>query len=796
LNLKEKGVIITAILKNAPGKIGNFIATIAEANPKGFPEIYVSTTNEIENKVVFHAIPTEFDELHVSITGDNIPMCHSEIFNTTDDENKEVIIEIPEKAKLKGTVLWSTGLPVTGTFYATVISASKSNNARGMLFFYQKPIQPDFTGRYEIPFLTPGLFKFTFMYPELKKVKTSLHIDSPETTFNFSFNKLSTLPFTGIVVHEADNEPIERIIVKAVGGGGDQSYVSCVTDKDGKFSLELKEDYSGGFGDIVVDEPGFAKVRKQMNKRNKYIKIILSQCGNVKGKVITKSGKPITHETVRMRIIEKGNPGTTKKINISSDERVSYRTKTDENGNYEFLNVVAPAKYGFEIDGHISGYKLPSYYTDKGFTVEVEVGKTAECDLIGIQNATIAVKGQDLNGKSVLKYDLSYKIQNGSYHVNPRHVDVSADEWFYFDLLSVGKNVFSCSAKENSKSINSLVALTNNIPVYDSTTNYITLIFSKLEPDLTGFLFNPDGSPAKFARIRIWKSGKGYANTSIDNSGYFELYGLKVKKGEMMNVEANSFSTKMHIYTNLPSGSKNVKLRLNLPYTVTGKVFLDNLDTPAENFVVSLGYEKQSYHSQDGSFVFAIKQTRNNIKKGSVTISVENYLPGFGNYNFTDKNTCDVGNIILKSGETAKIHGRVVNQNDKPIDIRVGLWCSAAEKSFTAFSSSKDGSYAFDGVPPGMAKVSVQSRLGFKDSHEFEVKEGEDLELPDLVINYTNSASVTLTFKLPNGDLVTDTRIANKSFYIRQDGKLRRAMRAGIYSDWKIKYNGKNYIAK
>jgi len=322
------------------------------------------------------------------------------------------------------------------------------------------------------------------------------------------------------------------------------------------------------------------------------------------------------------------------------------------------------------------------------------------------------------------------------------------------------------------------------------------LIFSKLEPDLTGFLFNPDGSPAKFARIRIWKSGKGYANTSIDNSGYFELYGLKVKKGEMMNVEANSFSTKMHIYTNLPSGSKNVKLRLNLPYTVTGKVFLNNLDTPAENFIVSLGYEKQSYHSQDGSFVFAIKQTRNNIKKDSVTISVENYLPGFGNYNFTDKNTCDVGNIILKSGETAKIHGRVVNQNDKPLNLMVALIYNDKSKYFTVMSNEKTGEYNFDKLLPGKGKVAAMSKLGFRAALDFEVEEGEDLELPDLVLNYTNAARVTLTFKLPDGTYPENTRVINnKSFYIRDNGVAKGELKFGKYSDWKIKYNGKNYIA-
>ncbi len=185
----------------------------------------------------------------------------------------------------------------------------------------------------------------------------------------------------------------------------------------------------------------------------------------------------------------------------------------------------------------------------------------------------------------------------------------------------------------------------------------------------------------------------------------------------------------------------------------------------------------------------------NNMKRGSVTISVENYLPGFGKYDFTQKTIFDVFNVIIKSGKTEKILGRFFNQNEKQINIRVILCNSNAKESFTTFSNDKDGSYGFEGVPPGKATVSVQSRLGFKASHNFEIKEGDNLELPDLVINYTNSASVTLTFKLPDSTTVTNARIINKGYYIGQNGELRRAMLAGTYSGWKIKYKGKVYVA-
>jgi len=795
LNLKEKGVIITAILKNAPNEIKNFNARIEKTRRDRYPEIFVISTNISNNKIVFPSISSKLKNVNVCVSGDNIPQCYSKKFDTTG--NKEIYVEIPEKIILKGVALSPDGLPVTNNFSVTAFPADRKKNVNLTGTLFQEQIQPVADGSYELSQVSKGLFNITFRHSDYKPFQTNLYISSPETKLDFSFPRIPTMKLHGIVVYEADNEPVEGITVNAHTWRDLPSYASSITDNKGEFSLELKEWHEGFYGEITVNEPGFGKVIKQIHGKNGFVKIFLKQSGSVIGRVMTKEGTSLSDIKITLSSI-RDNENNVKGISVKSDKSpVFYKTTSDSDGNYKFENINAPAKYRFRVYGYNNDFSLPTSHIDDEFTVEVKPKQTATCDLILQKNAVLALKAEDDKGNPILTYELIPKIgiKNGmSFWEYKRTVDVLENDWFFIPVNASGAGTFSCEALETEKGLS---LTTNGIPFVSAITNYITLIFNseKLEPNLTGFLFNPDGSPAKSARIRIWKSGKGHANTSIDNSGYFELYGLKVKKGEMMNVEANSFGTKMHIYTNLPSGSKNVKLRLNLPYTATGKVFLDNLDTPAENFIVSLGHENQSYHSQDGSFVFTIKQTRNNIKKGSVTISVEKYLPGFGNYNFTDKNTCDVGNIILKSGETAKIHGRVVNQNDKPIDIRVGLWCSAAKKSFTAFSSSKDGSYAFDGVPPGMAKVSAQSRLGFKDSHEFEVKEGDDLELPDLVLNYTNSALVTLTFKLPNGDVVTNTRITNKNFYIRQDGKLRRAMRAGIYSDWKIKYNGKNYIA-
>ena len=180
--------------------------------------------------------------------------------------------------------------------------------------------------------------------------------------------------------------------------------------------------------------------------------------------------------------------------------------------------------------------------------------------------------------------------------------------------------------------------------------------------------------------------------------------------------------------------------------------------------------------------------------EGNVTISVEGYLPEFVKYSFANKANCDVGNIILKKGTTGKVIGKVVTQNNKPVGINVHLWCQTVEKGFNVSASKKDGTYEFEGVPPGKCEVSAKSRLGFKATHNFNIKNGEELELPNLVLNFTNSALVTFTFKLPDGSFAKNTRVNGK--YIGGDGKLIRAMKTGTYSDWPMKYNGKNYVSE
>ena len=788
LKLSGKGVIVTAIVENKPEIIKNLRAEIVKAISHnidiGIDIVYASTTNITGNKITFSSVPANYGDLFVRLTGDNIPQCYSEKFKTKN--KKEVVVRIPGSVTLKGKAFLSDGLPVTNVFSVNISSLGKSKE----IFKINEKIQPGNDGSYEIQQLPEGEFKFFFLLNGYRGFSTNIVLKAPETELDFSFGDYPAKELNGIVVTESDNEPVEGVTVNARMWKGKPPYASCITDRKGNFSIEVKNFYEDSFGEVFVEEPGFAKTIKRISDADNYIKIILKQAGNITGKVMNKDGKPISGITISIESIQyKRN---VERVSSGSDKTFYYKTVSDLDGHYEFLNVAAPAKYGFGIDDFSSGWRLPHCRSDKGFTVDAEPDKTVKKDLIVQKKVVIAIKAKESNGTPVLKYKYSCSLQRSDFGTHKNYyVHLSEDEWYYLKTTYSGDGTFSCNASEEQKGLS---LITNDIPIHGEITNYITLVFSNSETELSGHIFNADGSPAVRSTIQIFVK-KSWVKSTADKSGYFEIQGAELKKGTMMNVNAYPRKGSLSISTNLPAGAKNVKLKFELPYKITGKVFLDDLDSPAKNFVVNQSYTQHSYDSANGSFEFSIEKSQCK-KKDTMVISADDYLPEVVKFDFTKETICNVGNIILKSGKTAKINGRVVNQNDKPLELLVTLNCSKFQKTFSVMSNEETGNYAFEDVPPGKAAVSAWSRLGLTASHKFEVEEGDDMELPDLVLNYTNSAVVRLTFKLPDGTSPANTRVINRSFfYIKKDGTATGELKAGKYSGWKVKYDDKTYVA-
>ncbi|RLD11190.1 MAG: hypothetical protein DRI44_04245, partial [Chlamydiae bacterium] len=465
VNLEEKGTVITAVIENKPDKIANLQAKIVSAKAYGLEITFAVTTNITDNRIVFPPVVC-CSQMRICLTGDNIPECYSEKFNPK--INQEINIKIPESSVLKGTALLPDGSPVTNKF---TISVFPQKETKGIYHTGKSfgEIQPGNNGSYIFPKISKGSFRIWMRLDNYEDFKTNIIFKSSDNYLNFSFGKIPTMSIAGIVVTELDDSPLEGVTVYARSGNRDLPYASCITDKGGKFTIEVRKTFRDYYGTLFVEEPGYGRISKGINSGTGFIKIVLRQAGTIKGKVLTQDGIPLTGGTLLIYKI-----ASEKRDKNKPFEQVNYKTLIDETGNYEFIDVIAPAKYGFELIDNSGSYYLPVYYSEQGYTVEVEPNQTTEYNLIVRENAVLALNAVDNEGNPVTKFSFTHSITTDDKYTRSTsfnaQVDILDDEWFFMNCDSEGG--FNCKAiaEESGLSLS-----TNDIPLYGGKTNYITL---------------------------------------------------------------------------------------------------------------------------------------------------------------------------------------------------------------------------------------------------------------------------------------------------------------------------------
>ena len=548
-------------------------------------------------------------------------------------------VESTTNVVLKGYAFLSTGFPVTNGFFVDVVQAKESK-----VKTFSCKIRPEIDGSITISNLMLGNAELQFSLPGCNSLKTNIYLTLPVTELEITFQENPMAKITGIVLREQDNKPVEGVTVKAHVWREGKPYNSCITDKNGKFSLALQE-LRGFLGEIMVDDHDYGKVIKRISYGTTFVKIILRQSGEAIGKVMTESKKPVPGITISLRFMN--FTGTSNNNLKNGNDSTSYTTVSDSKGNYKFSSVIAPAKYRFEIDD--LGFTLPNCFGKNAIIIEVKPDNTTVRDLIVQKNTIVAIKAKDYHGYPVLEYELTCRMR---YNDDEGHstieciIDLSDDDWYYVRTNRGGSGKLSCIASEDESSLS---LITNNISFSGKGTNYITLIFPYLEPNITGYILNPDGSPAKNCNVSI-SYKRDWIYLKADDTGYFVARGLNVKKGELIKITASSKHDNSNIRTNLTSGSKEVELTLLQPCKITGRVFLNNLNIPAKSIKININNSRVGgKHSNDGVFnIFMNDFSLKKKKTGTITISVKGYSSEKFEYDFSNKNICDLGDIILK----------------------------------------------------------------------------------------------------------------------------------------------------
>ncbi len=101
-----------------------------------------------------------------------------------------------------------------------------------------------------------------------------------------------------------------------------------------------------------------------------------------------------------------------------------------------------------------------------------------------------------------------------------------------------------------------------------------------------------------------------------DEDGYFEIFGLKAEENEIINLSAEENG--VFANTNIINGSQDVPLRMQGPRSIIGRVFYENLETPATNFVVR---EERYQNRENVYFEFSPLDGRFEIKPYDYIIS-------------------------------------------------------------------------------------------------------------------------------------------------------------------------------
>ncbi len=699
-------------------------------------------------------------------------------------EKKPEKSEISTNVTLAGTIFFPADSYIPKKILVSVLPVN--NLQKGIV---NKYIQLDSSGYYSLSNLVQGIFDIEFKLENFKTFKTNLFIFPQKTELNFSFCKIPIFEFQGKVINGFDNEPVENVNVCALDRRSNEVYNSSVTDSEGIFSIPLKEDQFSFFNTVVIDEPGFAKVSQRIRKKNLFVTIILQQAGHFTGTVTKKDGTPIP------KIIVSATTATQ-----FSDPKCNYYKSlpTDYYGVYFISNVVAPAKYRFRISNPDFVLNSITNYCS------AEPIETVEYNLTVMTSTVLAFKAFDERKHPLLNYKLKYFIffeEAEDMCLPPLYsINLDEDEWYCVNLGIYGGGSLHLFHAYNDEL--GIFSKTNSITFTGQITNYINLHLENPEKNITGYLFKPDGSPAKGFPIS-GKANKTRSHDYVDEFGYFEFSGIKAKKNEMIEVNGGWVGHGLTLITNLPSGSKNVELTLKNPCQIKGKVFLENINTPATNFSVSHSILKnqQSYHSKDGSFIFNItKLTIHRIEPASVIIFTKGFLPVAKKYNLKEKDVCNLGNIILKSGETGNIKGRIVNQNRNPLPMSgVSVNLSYKDNNYKKEERSKSeaGNYLFKNVLPGKAELFAEYGDELEAWVNVEIIAGETIDAPDLIIGTKDKVALKLKLKLPDGSRPLSAKVNGngKTFWSWGAGTVHCVLKIDTHRNWIVENKGKKYIA-
>ncbi len=400
------------------------------------------------------------------------------------------------------------------------------------------------------------------------------------------------------------------------------------------------------------------------------------------GTVVGPDGKPVADATVE--------------IDALGDRASSQRATTDRAGAWH-VAAVAAGTYRLTATsktyGPAAGLELALDGTTPRPDIVVKVAFDAQ--LVG---TVVDAAGQPLPGATVIVSDRA----GASF-------DEKTDVHGAFEMLGIAAGAYDVIARKGGQaSPSSQIAL-----VTDARTE-LRLITQDVQ--ITGTVVDPRGEPIAEARVlalpmRAVRTASSFANDATDAKGRFHLDGLEPGTYTVSATWPDQKSRKVGEGLPVTTGTKDVKLTLEPPATLVGRVTLDGQPVPYYGILITehpewafMG-EPIAERSPDGRF------TVRGVEPGMCGLVILG--PGTAQkiirVTIEKGKTTDLGEIAMAHGQ--RIGGHVRDGSGAPVpgaDVFVGRGAPRTDDAPVKqwfqgeYQTTTDaaGAYLFDGIAP------------------------------------------------------------------------------------------------
>ncbi len=233
---------------------------------------------------------------------------------------------------------------------------------------------------------------------------------------------------------------------------------------------------------------------------------------------------------------------------------------------------------------------------------------------------------------------------------------------------------------------------------------------------IAGTVVDAKGTPIPEARVSAMPDGRvsmaNFSNDITDSRGHFNLGGLEPGDYRLDASWPNQTDRRVGAGEHVKAGNRNVKLVLETPATVTGRVLLDGSPVTSYGLLLTDHPEFSSngapsgIHAADGRFTLRGIQSG---RWGIVLIAPGTARKTIDDIKIEQGKTTDLGNIALSHGQRISGHvrdsaGSLVAGATVTFGLMVsGLDAGPLERSFRGqfqTTTNEAGGYAFDGIAP------------------------------------------------------------------------------------------------